>query len=92
MEDDKILKELKAIRKDIKGSKGGQYEGTAISVMSLFLAIGMSLFLYFVSLLNEALNVKVSTGTALFFVIVGIFMMFGSIYIPAMIYSKRKKR
>ncbi len=85
MEQYKLIIEIQELRKEIKELKGGQNEGSAIAVMSLFLGFGLGFFLYSINLLNEAINATIEVWTAILCAITGLLIMMFSGFIATRI-------
>jgi uncharacterized membrane protein len=90
MEEDKLLKELECVRKELRELqtmlKKDRKENSFISSYFFLIPIGLAIFLYFTNILNEAINVKAIEWVAWLGIIMGILMMI----FPSILASKKK--
>ena len=91
MEEDKLLDELKCVRKEIEKLKRvlkrSQNENKLISSVFFFIPFGLAIFFYFTNMLNEAISAKAIEWVAWLGIIVGILMMM----FPSILASRRRK-
>ena len=91
MEEDKLLDELKCVRKEIEKLKRvlkrSENENKLISSVFFFIPLGLATFFYFTNMLNEAISAKAIEWVAWLGLIVGILMMM----FPSILASRRRK-
>ena len=92
MNQDKVLREIKTLRKEVKslkkGMKSGTRQGTMVSVTSLFIGLGLAVFMFFTNQVYEIMDVEFVSWNAWLGVIVGLLIMM----IPGFIINAINKR